>query len=129
MNWQDIVNEFLVLLSCYVLSLYTEIVWEEELRYNIGWFHIGVIGAILVFNFSLMLSIGCISPLGLRCKRASIRRASRQAIIKDKKRKFEELKKEAAIAVAGFFSVENDAMAKREAEPTAIAQQQSNEND
>ena len=56
-NKQEIFNEIMVLLSGYVMFLYTEFVPDYETTYLIGWFHVGLILVVLMGNIGIMCSI------------------------------------------------------------------------
>ena len=51
---QEVFNEITVLLSFYVLFTFTEWVWKQEVRYNLGWVQIGIIGLNLIVNITFM---------------------------------------------------------------------------
>ena len=57
MNKQEIANEVIVLLCSYLLLYYTEFVTDMEVRYNIGWVHMLLIGVNVLMNLSIMVVI------------------------------------------------------------------------
>ena len=57
LNKQEIFNELMVLLSGYIMFLYTEFVPEYETKYLIGWFHVGLILVVLMGNIGIMCKL------------------------------------------------------------------------
>jgi hypothetical protein len=51
----EIFNESTLLVSSYFMFLFTDFVDDVHLRATLGWVYIGVIGAMIVVNFSCML--------------------------------------------------------------------------
>ena len=54
MLYQEFLNEITVLLSGYILLMYSDYVKDAETRYNLGWLKISLIGLNLIVNFSFM---------------------------------------------------------------------------
>ena len=61
MNKQEIINETSVLVASYLLYLYTEYVSDAEMRYNLGWVHVGILGINLLINLSIMARVTVMS--------------------------------------------------------------------
>lgn len=59
LNTQEILNESTVLISRYILLMYTEAVWEAETRYIYGWFIIALLGLSILLNFSFLAVVNC----------------------------------------------------------------------
>jgi len=51
----EIFNESTLLVSSYFMFLFTDFVDDVHMRATLGWVYIGVIGAMIVVNFSCML--------------------------------------------------------------------------
>ena len=76
MNYQEIVNETFVLIAAYVMLLYSEFVPDYDIRYYIGWFHIGLFAGNLVVNLSIMVYESC-GKIKLVCKKKYLIRKHR----------------------------------------------------
>ena len=59
LNTQEILNESTVLISRYILLMYTEAVWEAETRYIYGWVIIALLGLSILLNFSFLAVVNC----------------------------------------------------------------------
>jgi len=54
MNYNEIMNEILILITVYFMMIFTNWIQNVELRYNIGWSLIQFIIAITFFNFAII---------------------------------------------------------------------------
>ena len=57
-NKVELINETLTLLATYGLVLFTEFVPSPNARYQVGWVVVGITGAILTLNISVMVITG-----------------------------------------------------------------------
>lgn len=71
MNRLELANEFIVLVSTYFLFIYSEafvlkdepllaigdLVKDYDVQYEVGWYHIGVLGALVALNMTVMLTV------------------------------------------------------------------------
>ena len=57
-NRVELINETLTLLATYGLILFTEFVPSPDARYKVGWVIVGITGAILTLNVSVMVFTG-----------------------------------------------------------------------
>jgi hypothetical protein len=51
----EIFNESTLLVSSYFMFLFTDFVDDVHMRATLGWVYIGIVGAMIVANFSCML--------------------------------------------------------------------------
>ena len=79
LNKQEIVNELTILGIAYTLYVYALIVKEDQLKfsYEIGWFHIGVMGTNWIINLIFMVSAS-IYGFKLRLRRYKNKKAAQK---------------------------------------------------
>ena len=65
-NRTEIINEFLMLMICYNLFLYTDWIGKKEEQYEHGWNHIYIICAMIAYN-SLSVLAGIKKNFKLNC--------------------------------------------------------------
>lgn len=83
MNWLDIANEWFVIMCTYFLFIYSEaflnksdpiiqdvLVKDQEMQEEVGWFHVGTLGALVLLNMIVMMVVsisGLIRKIRLFC--------------------------------------------------------------
>ena len=82
-NNQEIVNDMIVLLSGYVLFQYTEIVWDAETRYYVGWWHACIIALSFIANMLFMI------PAMIHITMLSVKKRMSKHILKKRARVLE----------------------------------------
>lgn len=55
LNVIELINEFCVILTCYVLHGFSEFIVDFNVRYNLGWFYINVVAFVFVLNLIYMI--------------------------------------------------------------------------
>ena len=53
-NFQELINEVLILLNAYFLIMYSDFVPDPEVRYLMGWVNIGMLIIMMGFNVFIM---------------------------------------------------------------------------
>lgn len=53
-NVQEVFNEVTVLVASYHLFCFTEFIWDQERRYELGWSLVGTIVLNVIFNFAIL---------------------------------------------------------------------------
>ena len=75
------------MVASYILLLYTEFVPDAEVRYQIGWFHVAVLGFLLLFNIMFIMC-----SESKTCKMKYIKFSVKRKFKKNLKKKFEEMR-------------------------------------
>jgi len=82
LNFLEMMNESVILLSGYLLLLFTNVISSPYLRYNIGYVYAGVICLGVFLNCLLVTSVvltDCFTSIKLRCqKKSNIRNLERK---------------------------------------------------
>jgi hypothetical protein len=55
LNNMELFNEFTVMISSYMMILFTEFVEDPMMRAEIGWIFVGIIGINIIVNWSILI--------------------------------------------------------------------------
>lgn len=55
LNGMELFNETILIVCFYFIIFFTDIIGDDELRYQLGWIYIGIIVINITVNFSAML--------------------------------------------------------------------------
>ena len=54
-NVVEMLNECFVILTVYIMHGFSFFIPSRDVRYDIGWFYIGVVGVVFILNLSVMI--------------------------------------------------------------------------
>lgn len=55
MNIREVLNDFVVMLAAYPLLMYTTWIYDEDVRFDAGWYLIGCMALSALFNLTCLM--------------------------------------------------------------------------